>query len=90
MSSEAHRMGWDRDEITGEGEPWAACPECGWPTDDPDGGAHAACGTFACPGECGAIVQVPQLACPTCAPIVRAEDDAELIENAIAEGWARP
>lgn len=90
MISEAHRLGLDDPSITGEGEQWEACPDCGWPTDAPEGGPHAMCGTFYCPGECGTVIRVPMLACRECRDWVRAEDDAALIEAAIAEGLARP
>lgn len=79
-SSEAQKMGWDDPSHTGEGS-WAMCTECGDPTDGPDGGPHTLCGQFLCPGECGAVVAVPRLACPGCVAWVASEDDAARLER---------
>jgi hypothetical protein len=78
MSWEAQRMGWDDPSHTGEGVLLLAlCTECGDPTDDPEGGPHAFCGTFWCPGECGTVIAVPALACAGCAARVAAEDEED-------------
>lgn len=65
---------WPEPDDNGD---WPACRECRDPADDFGSTAHAACGTFDCPGECGRVIAVPALACAGCAAWVAQEDESE-------------